>query len=151
MDPRAAVASNNLAWMYAEKGENLDLALKLAQAAKAELPDVAEVNDTLGFVYLKKNLPRAGDPAAAGGGGEGRRRSPAYRVRLGQAYAMTGDKVKARAELEQAVKLAKPGSPTRPRRRSCWRRWERSGRPHTVFRAPCCACHRSNTHRHHSV
>ena len=70
-DPHAAVASNNLAWMYASRGEQLDRALQLAQAAKAELPDHPEVNDTLGFVYLKKQLAVAGDSAAAARGGEG--------------------------------------------------------------------------------
>ena len=60
--PRAAVASNNLAWMYASRGENLDRALELAQKAKAELPDHPEVNDTLAYVYLKKNLPALAIP-----------------------------------------------------------------------------------------
>ena len=57
-DPRAAVAANNLAWMYASRGEQLDRALQLAQAAKAELPDDAAVSDTLAYVYIKKQLPR---------------------------------------------------------------------------------------------
>ena len=61
-DPRAAVASNNLAWMYASRGEQLDRALQLAQAAKAEMPDHPEVNDTLAFVYLKKQLPSLAIP-----------------------------------------------------------------------------------------
>jgi tetratricopeptide (TPR) repeat protein len=110
MNPRAAVAANNLAWMYAEKNEKLDTALNLAQVAKAELPEVAEVNDTLGFVYIKKNVPELAVPPLCTAV-EKDPRNTGYRVRLGQAYVMTGDKVKARAELEQVVKDARPDSP----------------------------------------
>ena len=56
VDPRAAVPANNLAWLMAEGGENLDMALQLAQAAKAALPDRAEINDTLGWIYYRKGL-----------------------------------------------------------------------------------------------
>ena len=104
MDPRAAVASNNLAWMYASRGEQLDRALQLAQAAKAELPDHPQINDTLAFVYLKKQLPALAipllrlalekDPANA-----------AFHYRLGLAYSQTGDKGAARQELERALRL----------------------------------------------
>ena len=61
-NPRAAVAANNLAWIYASRGEELDKALQLAETAEAELPDHPEVNDTLGFVYLKKQLPSLAVP-----------------------------------------------------------------------------------------
>ena len=55
LDPRvAAPAANNLAWLYAENGENLDRALELAQIARAQLTGDAEPLDTLGWVYLKK-------------------------------------------------------------------------------------------------
>ena len=56
IDPEAAVAANNLAWIYAEHGGNLDVALHLAQVAQTRLPGVAEVTDTLGFIYYKRNL-----------------------------------------------------------------------------------------------
>ena len=56
LDPNAPVAANNLAWIYAESGGNLDIALQLAQTAQRTLPDSAEVNHTLGFVYYKKSL-----------------------------------------------------------------------------------------------
>jgi Flp pilus assembly protein TadD len=90
--------------MYASRGEQLDRALQLAQAAKADRPDDPEVNDTLGFVYLKKQLPSlaippllvAVDRAPA---------NPAYHYRLGLAYAQVGDKVQARREMERALQL----------------------------------------------
>ena len=56
LDPAAPVAANNLAWMLAESGGNLDVALQYAQTAQRGLPDSAEVADTLGFVYYKKDL-----------------------------------------------------------------------------------------------
>jgi tetratricopeptide (TPR) repeat protein len=55
-DPKAGVAANNLAWIYLENGGSLDLALHLAQTAKAALPDAPEVNDTLGWAYYKKGM-----------------------------------------------------------------------------------------------
>jgi putative PEP-CTERM system TPR-repeat lipoprotein len=60
IEPHAPVAANNLAWIYAENGGNLDLALQLAQTASEALPDQAEVSDTLGWIYYKKQMmPRA--------------------------------------------------------------------------------------------
>jgi len=56
IDRYAVVAATNLAHMYAEAGEQLDTALQLAQTAKARVPDNATVNDTLGWVYLRKGL-----------------------------------------------------------------------------------------------
>ena len=56
LDPDAPVAANNSAWMYAESGGNLDVALQLAQTAQRGLPESAEVSNTLGFIYYKKNL-----------------------------------------------------------------------------------------------
>ena len=56
IDPRAAVAANNLAWIDANTNGNLDVALQLAQTAKAQLPNRHEVDDTLGWIYYKKGL-----------------------------------------------------------------------------------------------
>lgn len=45
---------NNLAYLYAEKGTNLDEAIKLAQKALSLLPDGPASLDTLGWAYYKK-------------------------------------------------------------------------------------------------
>jgi Tfp pilus assembly protein PilF len=107
--PRAAVASNNLAWMYASRGEQLDRALQLAQAAKAELPDVPAVNDTLAYVYIKKQLGSLAVPllkqAIAKQASDKQPEDPTYYHHLGLAYAQTGDKASARQWLERALKL----------------------------------------------
>ena len=50
------MAANNLAWMLAEDGR-LDDAMKYATVAADEMPDLPEAQDTLGWVYLRKNLP----------------------------------------------------------------------------------------------
>ena len=54
------VAANNLAWMYAETGENLDMALQLAQAAARRLPNIPAIQDTLGWIHHKKGLGEPG-------------------------------------------------------------------------------------------
>jgi putative PEP-CTERM system TPR-repeat lipoprotein len=56
IDSRAGVAANNLAWIYAEHGGSLDMALQLAQVARTAMPDEAEVNDTLGWIYFRKGM-----------------------------------------------------------------------------------------------
>ncbi len=53
----APVAANNLAFIYAEQGTNLDVALQLATSAKQRLPNDPSVDDTIGWIYYKKDLP----------------------------------------------------------------------------------------------
>lgn len=107
--PTAALAANNLAWMYAEHGGNLDVALQLVQSAKAQLPDAAQVNDTLGWVYYKKDL--AGPAITAFQAAvKAEPRDATFHYHLGLAYDKSKDLVKARAEYDQALKL-KPNFP----------------------------------------
>jgi tetratricopeptide (TPR) repeat protein len=56
LDPNNGVALNNLAFLLAENGGDLDDALTKAQRAKQLLPNLTEISDTLGWIYLKKNL-----------------------------------------------------------------------------------------------
>lgn len=105
MDPNAAVAANNLAWIQAEDGDNLDVALQHAQTAVARLPESAEVSDTLGFVYHKKGLYSQAigafqtslelDP-----------RNPIYHYHLGLSYARSGDAPQAKRALAAALRLS---------------------------------------------
>jgi tetratricopeptide (TPR) repeat protein len=104
IDPRTASAANNLAWLYAEGNENLDTALQLALIARAAMPEQPEVNDTLGWVYYRKQL---NDQAV-----EYLRRSierepqnPVYQYHLGKAYAQMGEDGKARTALNEALAL----------------------------------------------
>ncbi len=105
IDPNAAVAANNLAWMQAEEGGNLDVALQLAQTAKARLPESPEVNDTLGYIYYQKGLYNSAidalkvsvvrDPKNA-----------TYHYRLGMAHAKDGNATLARQSLDRALELS---------------------------------------------
>jgi tetratricopeptide (TPR) repeat protein len=104
IDGHAAVAANNLAWMYAEKGDKLDVALQLAQTAKAQLPDAPQVNDTLGWVYYKKGLPALA-VAPLRESVEKDPKNPLFHYHLGVVYAGAGDAEKARQSLEQALSL----------------------------------------------
>lgn len=101
---RAPVAANNLAWNYAESGEKLDMALQLAQSAKQQLPDSHEVDDTLGWVYYKRNTPElaiAPLERAARAAPE----NPQYHAHLGLAYAKAGRPLDARRSLQRALDL----------------------------------------------
>jgi len=103
LDARSPVAANNLAWLYAESGTNLDVALQLAQTAKAGLPDSGEINDTLGWVYYKKNLASSAVLALR----EAVTRepqNPSFNYHLGLALAKSGDNAGARQALERALK-----------------------------------------------
>ncbi|MBI2678735.1 MAG: tetratricopeptide repeat protein [Candidatus Koribacter versatilis] len=51
---KSGVAANNLAWLYAAKGMNLDRALALAQQALAMAPFDPRVLDTVGYVRLQR-------------------------------------------------------------------------------------------------
>ncbi len=55
IQPRLFSAANNLAFLYAETGDNIDQALNLAQSAKESVPDDPYISDTLGWIYYKKN------------------------------------------------------------------------------------------------
>jgi tetratricopeptide (TPR) repeat protein len=56
IDPNNALALNNLAYLISQSNGDLDLALTYATKAKQRLPEHAEINDTLGWIYLKKSL-----------------------------------------------------------------------------------------------
>jgi tetratricopeptide (TPR) repeat protein len=104
VDPRAAVAGNNLAWMYVDSNRKLDEALQLAQAAQQQLPDEPHVNDTLGWIYYRKDMPSQAikylEAAAQKSPGEA-----GHQLHLGLAYVQTGDFTKAREALKRALAL----------------------------------------------
>ena len=107
IDPEAPVAANNLAWIYATSGENLDVALQLAQTAQKHLPELAAVNDTLGFIYYRKNLPALAIPMLS----MSVKKEPGnaiYQYHLGLALAGGGNREQARQALTRALVL-KPG------------------------------------------
>lgn len=110
-----AVAKNNLAYLLAESGGDLDRALELAQQAKEALPDDGSAADTLGWVLLRRGVPSA----AIGYLQEAVERFPAdasevqgiVRNHLAEAYERNKDVEKAISESRKSVdysqKLAK--------------------------------------------
>lgn len=104
VDANAAVAANNLAWLYAERGTNLDVALQLAQTAKRRLPDESRVSDTLGWVYYKKGM--VSEAVAALRDAVDRNPEDAEaQYHRGVALLKNGDLEHAREALERALAL----------------------------------------------
>jgi tetratricopeptide (TPR) repeat protein len=109
IDPAAPVAANNLAYRYVQDGGNLDVALQLAQTARQRLPDSAEVADTLGWIYVKKDLASLAvihlEAAISKAPSEG-----LYHYHLGVALHQLGQKIRSRRVLERALSLNLPAS-----------------------------------------
>jgi tetratricopeptide (TPR) repeat protein len=106
VNPNLAEAKNNLAYLFAEGGDNLDRALDLAQEAKALLPENPSAADTLGWVLFKRGVPSAAVTylkEAEAGFEPGDPSLGVVRVHLAQALQATGDKAAARAALERAL------------------------------------------------
>jgi tetratricopeptide (TPR) repeat protein len=102
IDPHAAVAANNLAWIYADANRNIDQALQLAQTAADQLPDEPHVADTLGWAYYRKQMAAAAirslELSVAKDATD-----PGSHYHLGMAYVLSGDRARARQELQRAV------------------------------------------------
>ena len=105
IDPDNALALNNLAYMQADLGTNLDQAMTYAERAKKRAPENPDVSDTLGYVYYRKNL-----------NGEAVRifrqlsqdhpQNALFRLHLAMALLQQGDKQAARDEAAKALQSA---------------------------------------------
>jgi len=104
LDPTAALAANNLAWMMAESGGNLDVALQLAQTAKRGMPNRPEVDDTLGWIYYKKGMNSLALPLLESAAKEYPKHA-GYHYHLAMAYSKAGLLSKAEASLAEATRL----------------------------------------------
>ena len=103
IQPDQPVALNNLAYAEAEEGVDLDQALTMAQRAVQKVPNSTEMADTLGWIYIKKNLSDDAvrvfqdlvqkDP-----------NNPTFHYHYGMALLQKGDKPSAKRELETAMK-----------------------------------------------
>jgi tetratricopeptide (TPR) repeat protein len=97
------LALNNLAFIKAEEGTDLDSALSMAQRAYQAVPNQPDIADTLGWVYVRKNLSQ-----------EAIRiftdlvqkypNNPVYRYHYGMALLQKGDRAAAKRELEAALR-----------------------------------------------
>jgi Tfp pilus assembly protein PilF len=105
VNPNFAPAANNLAYIYAERGGNIDEALNLAQKAKEQVPDDPHVSDTLGWIYYKKNIPSRAIVYLKEAN-EKVQNQPMVKYHLGMAYYKNGNPDLAKKELEGALKLS---------------------------------------------
>ena len=95
----AAVAANNLAWIYAESGRSLDRAMELAQTAYQQHPDDPTIADTLGWIYVKRNLASNGLPYLL----QADATNATVQYHRGVAYVQLGDFDQARRALKTAL------------------------------------------------
>jgi tetratricopeptide (TPR) repeat protein len=103
-DPKAAAAANNLAWLYAEAGGDLDRALQLANSARQVDPEEPQIADTIGWIYYKKQLPTLAIPEFE----TAIRLAPSNAVfhhHLGLAYLASGETAKGAASLRRALSI----------------------------------------------
>jgi tetratricopeptide (TPR) repeat protein len=103
LSPDLAESKNNLAYLYAESGKNLDRALDLAQDAKALMPDDPQHGGHAGLGAVPARRALRGDRLPQGGRGrrEGRgRHARLIRHHLAQAYEASGDKENAKTTLD---------------------------------------------------
>jgi tetratricopeptide (TPR) repeat protein len=99
--PGVAGARNDLAWMLAERGEELDLALELAKDAQ-RVDGSPSILDTLGWVYYQRG-EYADAVKALEAALKGEPNLPSIRYRLGRALQQAGDPERAREMLEAAL------------------------------------------------
>ncbi|MFH2091750.1 MAG: tetratricopeptide repeat protein [Pseudomonadota bacterium] len=106
INPNYIPAANNLAFLYAEQGKELNLALDLASKTKEKAGKLAAVTDTLGWVYYKKELY---DNAIAEfeASIDQEPDNPIFHYHLGLALNKKGEYVKAETALKKALALNK--------------------------------------------
>ena len=109
INPSSPVVQTGMARALAETGQELDLALSLAQQAKQQLPNQAAVSDALAWVYLKKGLNNLAMPLLKECLAK-EPKNPVFQYHLGMVHLRSGDFREASRLLEAALKngLASP-------------------------------------------
>ena len=103
LQPDNVDALNNLAYLKAESGVDLDQALSYAQRAQQKQPNNPEIQDTVAFIYVRKQLTDDGlrmlrilvaqKPDRA-----------LFHLHLAMALYQKGDRPMAKKELENAIR-----------------------------------------------
>jgi tetratricopeptide (TPR) repeat protein len=102
LNPNDTTALNNLAYLLAESNGNLDEALTYATRAKQRMPNFAEITDTLGWIYLKKNLTDSAVDTFKTLVTQ-QPQNPTYHYHYAMALSQKGDRVNAKKEAEAAL------------------------------------------------
>jgi tetratricopeptide (TPR) repeat protein len=102
LQPDNPAVLNNLAFLLTETGGNLDEALKMSQRALEKMRDQPNFSDTLGWIYLKKNMH---DSALQIFNNLVKKRpeNAIFHYHLGMTLFLKGDKAKARVVLNDAL------------------------------------------------
>jgi tetratricopeptide (TPR) repeat protein len=108
IDPNNAVAANDLAYIMVENGDNVDVALTLAQTARRLLPNSADTADTLAWVFYKKENYTAARDLLESSVKTYPDSAPIH-LHLGLTYSELNDKTDAIAQLKRAQALAPNG------------------------------------------
>jgi Flp pilus assembly protein TadD len=110
IQPDQAIAANNLAYLMVESGQNIDVALSLAQTARRGMPNQPSTADTLAWVYYQKgNYSSARDLLE-----EAVQQAPndaSIHYHLGMTYSKLSNSTDAAIHLKKAAALA-PNSQT---------------------------------------
>lgn len=101
-DPDNPVALNNVAYMMAESGAGLDEALSLANRALQKVPNSLDIADTVGWIYIKKNLSDNAIQIFRDLTAKNPEKST-YHYHLGMALFQKGDRPGAKRSLEAAL------------------------------------------------
>jgi tetratricopeptide (TPR) repeat protein len=94
---QSGIAANNLAWIYAQQGTQLEQALALAASAVEASPQSPEVRDTLGMVHFarheySKSIEAFKQALALGAAQAAAAKQVAvFRAHLKKAYLLSGD------------------------------------------------------------
>jgi cellulose synthase operon protein C len=109
IQPENPLASNNLAYVMLQQGGNVDIAFRMAQTARRQLPDNANSADTLGWAFYHKHVYTSAINLFK----EAVKKEPdnaLFNYHLGLAYAKTGQAGLAKQQLDRVVKI-KPNFP----------------------------------------
>jgi len=110
IQPQQPIATNNLAYLMLQNGENADVALTYAQAARRAMPNSPNTADTLAWAYYHKGAFGFARDLLE----EGLKANPssaAMHYHLGMVYSKLSDKSNAALHLKKAIALA-PDSQT---------------------------------------
>ena len=101
------LVKNNLAYLEAETGGNLDEALRLAQEASRAMPGDMALADTLGWIYFKKKNNDSAIQVLTNAVQKAPRQA-IYHYHLAAALLEKGDRVDARKQLQEAMNNQPP-------------------------------------------
>jgi tetratricopeptide (TPR) repeat protein len=116
-DPNFALANADMAWIDAQEGKDLDIALGMAQKAKSLMPDLLSVTDTLAWVMYKKGSYATALPLLQ----QCVQKSPEsaqFRYHLGMTLLADGQKSKGKDQLHTALHMKLEGFDAQEARRA---------------------------------